>query len=228
MVFLWILIVPASKRYAGSKDKSWISLSFTIKWRSPLLHLQRRGCREMERCIGRQSSLERSKAPFRLKIKTIRRFLHSSLQPLVHPAFTISIARKSMEQFIYYSQHRNKKNPITTYTTTVHLKSCAYWKTPCTPGCLACLSPPYWSSCLLLSNSSSAVCALIQEDWEARQSLRQQEHACVLLKLRDRHHTWQVHACDMGCCLKCARARWQSHGGSSVFLHGLNTVGICS
>lgn len=105
--------VPASKRYASSKDKSLISLSFTNIWRSPLLHLQRRGCHEMERCIGRQSSLERSRASFRtrMKIKTVRRSLHGPLQPLVPPAITVSIAKKSMKQFIYCAQCRNKKTP---------------------------------------------------------------------------------------------------------------------
>lgn len=80
---------------------------------SPLLHLHRRGYHEREKCICPLSFLWKEKYT---KNKT-------DLKQLLHN--TQSIKGRLL--------HREKN--------VANSKDGAYWKTPCTPGCLVCPSP---------------------------------------------------------------------------------------
>lgn len=148
----------------------------------PLLHLRRRGCREMGRCIHPESFLGKSNMSVEGE-KTSARKHQQKRSTTAQWVFADFICR-----FLHrHSQHAQRKSERHPHTHT-------YWKTPCTPGCLACHAPQCWSSCLPVV--VWAVRALVQEralaaaDWSTGwQAATESEPLCTPLKPRDRNPT---------------------------------------
>lgn len=129
----------------------------------------------MGRCIHRQSFLGKSNMSIEAKMQHNCKCLQT-----LHAYF--------LQRHSQRAQLKSERHPHA-YT---------YWKTPCTPGCLACRAPPCWSSCL--SVFVCAVRALAQEhaqaatDWQTDwltgwQATAESELSYRLLKPRDRNPT---------------------------------------